>query len=86
MKPHPIVSQLPVQIRPDPSRVVIRPFMPADDPPAFAASDCTRAQRIANRVLGLSDTELHHELDRVSTGLADRHRNVGPCCCAASTK
>ncbi|WP_244624684.1 glycoside hydrolase family 130 protein [Sphingomonas sp. So64.6b] len=63
-------------IRADPSRVVIRPFMPADDPPAFASAGCSRAQRVANRVLSLDETQLRHEWERVSDGLSNRHRDI----------
>ena len=66
----------PVLLRPDPSRVVIRPFVPADSPAAFSRVAHPRAQRIADRILALDDTGLRSELDQVSKDLADRHRNV----------
>jgi predicted GH43/DUF377 family glycosyl hydrolase len=69
-----IVNHLPVQLRADPARVVIRPFVPADDP-KMACDDVTRSQRLANRVLALGDIELRGEATRVIASLADRHRN-----------
>jgi predicted GH43/DUF377 family glycosyl hydrolase len=71
-----IVTHLPVMLRPDPSRVVIRPFMPGDDPPAFASPTCSRAQRIADRVLSLNPAELEAEWKRVSASFSDRHRDI----------
>ncbi|QNA86839.1 glycosidase [Sphingomonas sp. So64.6b] len=50
--------------------------MPADDPPAFASAGCSRAQRVANRVLSLDETQLRHEWERVSDGLSNRHRDI----------
>ncbi len=73
---HEIVEHLALTLHADPSRVVIRPFMPAYDPPAFATPGVSRAQRIANRVLSLDGRELDHEWERVSSGLADRHRDI----------
>lgn len=66
----------PITLRADPSRVVIRPFVPADDPPASVAKGRPRAQRIADRVLALDDAGLQAELDQVTVNLADRHRDV----------
>lgn len=71
-----IVTHLPLTLRSDPSRVVIRPFMPADDPSAFASPDCSRVQRIANRVLALDEADAAAEWGRVSAGLKDRHREI----------
>ena len=71
-----IMTHLPIMLRPDPSRVVIRPFVPADDPPALVPKRGPRAQRIADRVLALDDAGLQAELDNVTAKLADRHRVV----------
>ena len=70
---HDTMTYLPLILRPDPARVVIRPFIPADDP---APRDRPRAQRIADRVRALTRAELLAELDRVTRGLAERHHNV----------
>jgi predicted GH43/DUF377 family glycosyl hydrolase len=64
-----------LHLRPDPSRTVIRPFMP-EDPPAFAVEGHPRAQRIAERVLGLDEAGLREELAHIMPSLASRHRDV----------
>ena len=56
------ITHHPITLRADPSRVVIRPFVPADDPPALVAKGRPRAQRIADRVLALDDAALKAEL------------------------
>ena len=71
-----IMTHHPITLRADPSRVVIRPFVPADDPPALVAKCRPRAQRIADRVLALDDAGLQTELDHVTANLTERHRDV----------
>jgi predicted GH43/DUF377 family glycosyl hydrolase len=63
-------------LRPDPSRVLVRPFRPATEPRDLNSVDKTRANHIVDRVLGL-------DLDTASSQLADvlenfegRHRNL----------
>lgn len=68
-----IVSYLPIILRPDPARVVIRPFVPADDP---APRERPRAQRIADRVQALDKAALRVELQCVMMGLSERHCDV----------
>ncbi|WP_256731233.1 glycoside hydrolase family 130 protein [Sphingomonas sp. dw_22] len=62
-------------LRPEPDRVVLRPFVPAEngggDSPAR-----TRVGRILERVLGLAEEDLRSELDRVISSLAGRHHDV----------
>jgi predicted GH43/DUF377 family glycosyl hydrolase len=61
-------------LRPDPSRTVIRPFVPSD--PAGFEQKTPRAQRIADRVLGLGGADLSAKLDDLKLSLDDRHRNL----------
>ena len=68
-----IMDHLPIILRPDPAHVIIRPFVPADDP---APRDRPRAQRIADRVRALANSTLTLELERVMAGLSERHSNV----------
>ena len=68
-----IITYLPIILRPDPARVVIRPFVPADDP---SPRDRPRAQRIADRVLALDKAQLRIELEHVMAGLSERHRDL----------
>ena len=74
MSPIPL-RHLPVTLRPDPRRTVIRPFLPSD-PKAFAVADHPRAERIIARVLAIDPQELHRELARVQASLDQRHRDV----------
>ena len=68
-----VMTYLPIILRPDPARVVIRPFVPADDP---APRERPRAQRIADRVLALKGAELGIVLEPVMAGLCERHQDV----------
>lgn len=70
-----LITHLPIQLRADPSRVAIRPFVPADDP-VEASQPRPRAQRIVDRILTLDGATLKAELDHVSANLADHHREV----------
>ena len=71
-----IMTKLPVVLHSDPARVVIKPFVPAEDPPGYANRDRPRAQRIADRVLAMSEADLKTELARVLASLNDRYRDV----------
>lgn len=71
-----LIKHLDIALKADPTRVVIRPFVPADDDPALVTTGPTRSQRVANRVLGLDDTMLAAETKRVLSDLSERHRNV----------
>lgn len=71
----PLVTELPIVLRPDPMRTVIRPFVPSD-PDAFAVKDHPRGERIVARVLSLDPAALTAELERVTLSLDSRHRDV----------
>ena len=68
-----IVTHLSILLRPDPARVVIKPYVPAEAPPGYVTKDSPRAQRVADRVLGLDEVGLDHELKRVFENLDRRH-------------
>jgi hypothetical protein len=68
-----IVTHLPILLRPDPARVVIKPYVPAEAPPGYVTKDSPRAQRIADRLLALDEASLDHELKRVFENLDRRH-------------
>lgn len=61
-------------LRPEPGRVVLRPFVPAENggigPPG------SRVERILDRVLALPEPELAGDLAQVVTSLTDRHREA----------
>jgi predicted GH43/DUF377 family glycosyl hydrolase len=69
------MKQLPVSLLPDPARVVIRPFIPAENPHP-ATSRAPRAQRIADRVFALTNAEIQCELTRVLATLTARHHDI----------
>jgi predicted GH43/DUF377 family glycosyl hydrolase len=73
MAPDIPITHLPIVLRADPTRVVLRPFTPADDP---ARPDESRAQGLADRVLALPATALVAALARVIASLTDRHRGI----------
>lgn len=62
-------------LRPAPARVVLRPFVPAENG-GVAPQERPRVERILERVLGLGAGELQHELDQVLASLTGRHRDV----------
>ncbi len=64
-----------IQLRPDPSRTVIRPFN-VEYPGAFKVDGHPRAGRVIDRVLSLTPDELHVERRRVTVSLDERHRDV----------
>ena len=66
-----IMTYLPVLLRSDPSHVVIRPFIPAETRADNATDKRPRAQRIADRVLALSEGEMRAELGRVTASLTE---------------
>lgn len=59
---------------PEPQRVVLRPFFPAEN--GTAASQGNRVDHILDRVLALASADLDRELDHVLQNLNSRHRNV----------
>ena len=71
-----LITHLPITLVADPTRVVIRPFVPADDDPATGSNGPTRSQRIANRILALDASPLAAETLRVVSDLSERHRDV----------
>ena len=64
------VERLQIILRPDPSRVVIRPYVPGAD------SDHARAKRIAARVMGLGDAAITEELSDLMRDFAGHHTEV----------
>jgi predicted GH43/DUF377 family glycosyl hydrolase len=71
-----LVAHSKVILQPDPTRVVIRPFTPADDDAEVAASGSTRAQRIADRVLALDPADIAEELHGIIAMMSEHNRDV----------
>jgi predicted GH43/DUF377 family glycosyl hydrolase len=69
------VTSLGPLLRPQPERVVLRPFVPAENGDG-TSHDQPRVGRIFDRVLGLGEAELKHEVERVFANLSGRHRDV----------
>ena len=63
-------------LRPDPARVIVRPFKPATEPRDLNPTDKTRANNIVERVLALDEGEAHAQLAEVLENFEGRHRNL----------
>ena len=63
-------------LRPDPARVVVRPFKPATEPRDLNPTDKTRANHIVDRVLGLDPETAHNLLAEVLENFQGRHRHL----------
>jgi predicted GH43/DUF377 family glycosyl hydrolase len=63
-------------LRPDPARVVVRPFKPAIEPRNLNPTDKTRANHIVDRVLALDAEATKHQLADVLENFQGRHRNL----------
>jgi predicted GH43/DUF377 family glycosyl hydrolase len=63
-------------LRPDPARVVVRPFKPATEPRDLNPTDKTRANHIVERVLGLDPEIAHNQLTEVLENFQGRHRHL----------
>jgi predicted GH43/DUF377 family glycosyl hydrolase len=63
-------------LRPDPTRVVVRPFKPATEPRDFNPTDKSRANHIVERVLALDAASVSALLAEVLENFEGRHRNL----------
>ena len=63
-------------LRPDPARVVVRPFKPATEPRDLNPTDKTRANHIVDRVLALDAETAASQLADVLENFQGRHRNL----------
>ena len=63
-------------LRPDPARVIVRPFKPATEPRDLNPTDKTRANHIVDRVLGLDAEAAATQLAEVLENFEGRHRNL----------
>ena len=63
-------------LRPDPGRVVVRPFKPATEPRDLNPTDKTRANHIIDRVLALEPEVAANQLSEVLENFVGRHRNL----------
>lgn len=65
-----------LHLRPDPGRVVVRPFKPATEPRDLNPTDKTRANHIVDRVLALDPAAAANLLAEVLENFHGRHRNL----------
>src|SRR3990172_1743311 len=65
-----------LHLRPDPARVVVRPFKPATEPRDLNPTDKTRANHIVGRVLRLEAGAAARQLTEVLENFEGRHRNL----------
>jgi predicted GH43/DUF377 family glycosyl hydrolase len=63
-------------LRPDPARVIVRPFKPATEPRDLNPTDKTRANHIVDRVLALDSEAVAGQLADVLENFEGRHRNL----------
>src|SRR5438552_19101465 len=63
-------------LRPDPTRVVVRPFKPATEPRDLNPTDKIRANHIVERVLRLDADASAQQLREVLENFEGRHRNL----------
>jgi predicted GH43/DUF377 family glycosyl hydrolase len=71
-----LVKRHAVQLRPDPKRVVLRPFNPATEPRDLNRTDTRRANHIVDRVLALDPQTASRQLAEVLDNFQGRHRNL----------
>lgn len=76
MKPTPFFNRQALHLRPDPSRVVLRPFLPAVEPRSLNQMDNSRACRIFDRILALEDAQVQALLAETLANIDERHRNL----------
>jgi predicted GH43/DUF377 family glycosyl hydrolase len=63
-------------LRPDPARVVVRPFRPTTEPRDLNPIDKARANHIVDRVVRLKPEDAARQLTEVLENFEDRHRNL----------
>ena len=71
-----LAKEIGPSLRPEATRVVIRPFVPGDDPTVADPARRSRIGRIIARIAELDEETCRCELQRILTSLAGRHANV----------
>jgi predicted GH43/DUF377 family glycosyl hydrolase len=72
----PFLNRQTLYMRPDPSRVLVRPFRPATEPRDLNPIDKTRANHIVEHVLALDLETASNQLADVLENFEGRHRNL----------
>jgi len=63
-------------VRPNPARVIVRPFKPATEPRDLNPTDKMRANRIVDRVVALDSEAVAYQLADVLDSFQGRHRDL----------
>jgi predicted GH43/DUF377 family glycosyl hydrolase len=72
----PSLNRQALHLRPDPTRVIVRPFKPATEPRDLNPTDKTRANHIVERILALDPEAADRQLADVLENFIDRHRHL----------
>ena len=70
------INRRALYLRPDPARVIVRPFKPTTEPRDLNPTDKTRANHIVERVLNLDPQAAAGQLADVLENFEGRHRNL----------
>jgi predicted GH43/DUF377 family glycosyl hydrolase len=70
------INRRALYLRPDPARVIVRPFKPTTEPRDLNPTDKTRANHIVERVLNLDPQAAASQLADVLENFQGRHRNL----------
>jgi predicted GH43/DUF377 family glycosyl hydrolase len=76
LSPVTFLNRQALYLRPDPARVVVRPFKPATEPRDLNPTDKSRANHIVDRVLALDSATVASQLADVLENFGGRHRNL----------
>jgi predicted GH43/DUF377 family glycosyl hydrolase len=76
LSPATFLNRQALYLRPDPTRVIVRPFKPATEPRDLNPTDKTRANHIVDRVLALDAEAAANQLAEVLENFQGRHRNL----------
>ena len=76
MSQTPFLNRQALHLRPDPARVIVRPFKPATEPRDLNPTDKMRANHIVDRVLTLDPDAVAALLADVLDNFLGRHRNL----------
>ncbi len=71
-----LMRKLPLSLRPDPRRVLIRPFWPAAEPRSHHPTNIERALKICLRILALTEPEVEDQWRIVCDDFAERHLDL----------
>lgn len=69
-------QRLPILLEPDPTRVILRPFLSAPDPRDLHPADLRRATRLIDRILALDARAVEEELQAILRAFGARHADL----------